>query len=73
VASVGGGIVGAASVGRDPGAQPTGVVGDFLLRISAQMTGGVVDLDDAARDIRSQPLAVRRRASSHNNPWLTCR
>ena len=71
MASVGGGRVRAASVGRDPGAQPTGVLGDSLLRICAQVTGGVVGLDDAARDIRSQPLAVRRGASSHNNPWLT--
>jgi hypothetical protein len=52
VASVGGGRVRAASVGRDPGAQPTGVLGDFLLPICAQMAGGLVDLDDAARDIR---------------------
>src|SRR5947207_2760818 len=49
------------SVGRDPGTQPTGILGDLLLRICAHMTGAVVDLDDAAGNILAQPLAVRGR------------
>src|SRR5512133_651549 len=54
--SVDGGGMRAASVRHDPGAQPVGVLGDLELRICTQMTGRVIDLDDAARDIRREPL-----------------
>src|SRR5215510_16499431 len=59
-ASANGGRVRVASLRLDPSAQPAGVLRDLLLRVGAQMTGGVADLDDAAGDVCRQPLAVRR-------------
>jgi hypothetical protein len=51
-----------------PGAQPTGVLGDLLLRLPAHVAGGVADLDDAAGNVRGQPFAVRRRDEHVGQP-----